>query len=424
MSFILILALLFILPVISGLVFGAKSRSRAGKVLAWLCAGISPVIISLFFLSMNGFFAGRTNVEGWLIICGCMLVLLLWALIISGRIRRKKYLIVFGALCLCFIIAITGYRMWSSYQQSIPVLTETKDTLSDYDPLREDNKLARTQQPATLVLEGALPRLDGATALYPVYAAFANAVYPEGALQDAVYTADPWGWVEENALLRCSTTSGAYTALADGEADIIFVAAPSEEQLKYAEELGEEMVFTPIGSEGFVFFVNAENPIRDLSVEQLRGIYSGEITRWEELGVNLGKIRPFQRNEGSGSQSTLVRFMGDTPLMDPPTEDRIDGMGGIITCTADYRNYKNAIGYSFRFYSTEMVNNDQIRLLSINGVSPTVENIASGAYPLGGEFYAVTLASNKNPNVDALIDWILSDQGQELIEKTGYIPLD
>lgn len=115
--------------------------------------------------------------------------------------------------------------------------------------------------------------------------------------------------------------------------------------------------------------------------------------------------------------------MGDMPLMDPPTEDVTDGMLGIIEQVADYKNYKNAIGYSFRFYSTEMVKNDKIKLLSVGGVAPTTENIAGGSYPLGGEFYAVKLVSNENPNVDALIEWALSEQGQELIEKTGYVPL-
>ena len=114
--------------------------------------------------------------------------------------------------------------------------------------------------------------------------------------------------------------------------------------------------------------------------------------------------------------------MGETPLMDPPREDRIDGMGGIIDQTADYKNYKNAIGYSFRFYSTEMVGNEQIKLLSVNGVAPTLENIENGTYPIASQFFAVT-RSDADENTQALLNWILSEEGQELIEKTGYTPL-
>jgi len=63
--------------------------------------------------------------------------------------------------------------------------------------------------------------------------------------------------------------------------------------------------------------------------------------------------------------------MAGRTLMEPEERDRIGGMGGIISEVASYRNYKNAIGFSFRYYSTEMVQNGDIRLLSLNGVEPT-----------------------------------------------------
>ena len=73
-----------------------------------------------------------------------------------------------------------------------------------------------------------------------------------------------------------------------------------------------------------------------------------------------------------------------------------------------------------------MIAVNQIRLLSIDGIYPSRENIINGTYPHSGYFYAVTVrASNEaNPYIGAFIDWILSEQGKYLIEKTGYIPLD
>ena len=163
--------------------------------------------------------------------------------------------------------------------------------------------------------------------------------------------------------------------------------------------------------------------IEDITFEQIQQIYAGELTQWEALGVKgLGNVRAFQRDAGSGSQSTLVRLMGEKPLMTPPKADVVDGMGGIIEQTADYKNYKNAIGYSFRFYATQMVKNDQIKLLKINGVAPTMENIENGTYPLASHFYAVT-RSDASENTKKLLEWILSAQGQELIERTGCTPL-
>jgi len=114
--------------------------------------------------------------------------------------------------------------------------------------------------------------------------------------------------------------------------------------------------------------------------------------------------------------------MAGEPLITPHQEDVVNGMGGIIAETAQYRNHKNALGFSFLFFVTGMVCNGNIRLLSIDGMAPTRENIANGTYPLTAVFYAVTTNSD-NPNVERFIEWILSPQGQSLVEKTGYTPL-
>ena len=179
---------------------------------------------------------------------------------------------------------------------------------------------------------------------------------------------------------------------------------------------------TPIGREAFVFFVNKKNPINSLTLEQIRGIYSGEITNWSQVGGNDEDIRAFQRPQDSGSQTALQYLMGDTPIMEAPTDDVVSGMGGIINEVAQYKNYKNAIGYTFRYYSTEMVGNDEIKLLAIEGIEPTKETIRNDSYPITSEFYAIT-AGTENPNVDKLLQWILSPQGQQLVEKVGYVPV-
>jgi|GEM_PF-5120612 len=154
-----------------------------------------------------------------------------------------------------------------------------------------------------------------------------------------------------------------------------------------------------------------------------KDIYSGKIVNWKEVGGVDKKIKPFQRNEDSGSQTRMISFMGDTPLLTPTKEHRSTGMSKIISQVEEYRNYDTAIGYSFLFYSTSMIKNSNIKLLNINGIKPTRENIANNTYPLSTKFYAVTLKGNENKNIKPFIKWILSKQGQELIEKTGYTPL-
>ena len=270
--------------------------------------------------------------------------------------------------------------------------------------------------------------MDGATAIYPVYASFSKAIYPKEILENITETTVEGNvttvrW-NKNDYLDCSTTTYAYQKIVNGEADIIFAALPSDEQLNYAEENGVELVFTPIGKEAFVFFVNAKNPINDISLEDIQKIYSGELSEWSELGIKgLGDIRAFQRDAGSGSQSTLEKLMSGKKLMTPPAENVVSGMGGIISKTANYRNYKNAIGYSFRFYTNEMVANDDIKVLSVNGVYPDIRTIEDGSYPLASYFYAVT-RSDADENTLKILEWVQGEQAQEIVKLVGYTPLE
>ncbi len=323
-------------------------------------------------------------------------------------------------LVVCILAAV--YAAWGAYKESIPTVDDRGALLWEYRPFDPESKVVCLDEPSTLQFDlntACRLRLDGATALYPVYSAFVQAVFPDGR-RDSPYT----------YVAACTNTVNAYESLIHREVDMIFAAAPSQAQLDAAEQAGMELHLTPIGREAFVFFVNSKNPVTGLTVEEIQKIYTGEITNWKEVGGRNQRIRPFQRAENSGSQSALERLMEGLPLMKPEEEDRISGMDGIIRQVANYRNYKNALGFSFRFYAAEMVADDQIRLLSINGVEPTKETIRSGAYPISSEFYAITAAPAGQPapeeNLSRLSDfleWILSEQGQEIIEKTGYVAL-
>ena len=132
---------------------------------------------------------------------------------------------------------------------------------------------------------------------------------------------------------------------------------------------------------------------------------------------------PYQRPKDSGSQTIMENIiMGNTPIMEPLKENVVGGMGGIVERVSDYRNYINAIGYSFLFFTTEMVKNDEIKLLSIDGIMPSRETIQSNKYPFSGPFYAIT-TGNETENTKRFIEWILSEEGQYLVESTGYIPI-
>jgi phosphate transport system substrate-binding protein len=70
-----------------------------------------------------------------------------------------------------------------------------------------------------------------------------------------------------------------------------------------------------------------------------------------------------------------------------------------------------------------MVKNEEVKILKINGVYPDLETIGNGTYPMSSPFFAITLTENNKPNVTKFLEWIVSEQGQYLVKKTGYCPI-
>ncbi len=379
----------------------------ADKIIAF-----SLVTVALLFIGVPlGFVAliGLMPVYSYFIF-SVVAVLYIIIGMISFRFFKTKRRKLVTSIAALGVVAATGIpALLQLYEDNIGTVA-AEINIHEYAPFVEGSTVKKLDEEATLAVKGDLPVLDGATAMYPLYSAFVQAVYPENP-----------AYFEEGTVLA-STTPYAYQNLFNGKADIIFVAAPSEQQMKMAEAKGIKLEMTPIGREAFVFFVNKKNPVNSLTLEQIRAIYAGEVKNWSEVGGKEDAIRPFQRPQDSGSQTALQNLMGNVPIMEAPTEDIASGMGGIINEVAQYKNYKNAIGYTFRYYSTEMVGNDEIKLLAIDGIAPTEENIRNGTYPITSEFYAIT-AGTDNPNTQKLLDWILSPQGQALIEKVGYVPI-
>lgn len=314
--------------------------------------------------------------------------------------------------------------------------------LRPYSVENEDNILAKLEEPPTFIISDPqdMPIMDGAEAAYPVYSAFANACYENIAeiqekaansqdipITDGTETAN----FKDNIMpIQFSNTIYAYEKLLDGEIDIFFGARPSAAQLRMAEEAGVELKLTPIGSEAFVFFVNEENPVNDLSSRQLRDIYSGEINNWGKVGGENKRILAFQRPKNSGSQTMMEYFMGDIPLREPLEIEYDSGMGDIVRDVADYENSASSIGYSFRYYTTIMMAETEedvsgIKLLAVDGVYPDTESIRSGEYPYTTELYAITIANRTDAKsmIAPFLDWMLGPQGQQIISDTGYVAI-
>ncbi len=269
-------------------------------------------------------------------------------------------------------------------------------TLHEYLPFTEDSKIVKLD--SEVKLSGDLLIIDGAAALYPIFSAVVNATYPADSVE---FDGENF---TENSALQYHNTRGAYQGLADGTIDLAILVAPSKEQLAYAEEKGVELEFVPIGREAFVFIVNKNNPVDGLTSDEVRGIYAGEYQNWKELGGENQRIGALQRNEGSGSQSAFLNFMGE------------------VEAVKDYDSFLgSAIGFSFRFYVEGIVEDGNVKLLALDGVYPDREHIQNGTYPIVNEIYAVYRKGEENPNVQVLIDFMLSEEGQRIVEGSGYV---
>lgn len=221
------------------------------------------------------------------------------------------------------------------------------------------------------------------------------------------------------------STTDNYKALVDGRFDILLAYEPSEEAKDYAAANGFEWEMTPIGADALVFICSTENPVKSLTVDQIKGIYTGGITKWSEVGGGSGDIIAYQRNKDSGSQTLFDKLinLGDR-LIEPPKEQYIDSMIGLLEAVADYDNSKDALGYTVYYYLTNM-EKDKLstsKILAVNGVDPTNKSIASGEYPLVNDFYVVIpKALPQDAPARILYNWIKSEQGKQLAENENYV---
>ena len=390
--------------------FKSKGFQIALKVILTLIV----VAISPIFGMIAGF--GMFFSMFWEPLCWLVVLVLPLVIPIIWLRKRKPYLIGYASFALALFIAIGANFGIMKYDELITVDTAPNINVNEYLPFKENSKIVKFES-SSLKLTENLPKIDGAAAVFPVYSAFVHAVYPNTTvLATHKNFEDP-----SEGVFQYNNTYEGYISLAEKKTDIFFGAYPSKSQIEYAEKQRTYFKYVPIGSEAFVFFVHKNNPIDSLTTEQIKGIYSGEITNWKEVGGRDEEIVAFQRNEGSGSQSMLKRFMGDTPIMEAPKEQINDWMLGIIEEVADYKSRSGSIGFSFRYYVEGIIKNPDIKIVAIDGVYPSVETIKNGSYPITTPLYAVTYYNNNNPNVDALIEWILSEEGQYIIEQTGYV---
>ena len=331
----------------------------------------------------------------------------------------KKIMIILVAL-LAAVGVVFGCVYWYKYategldEKQTPFVTPTvqpaKTEEPTLSPAPEVTAPPVKEEPLFALKE--YPKVDASLAIHP--------------LVDSI-AANFLGMKESELDFEYTTTrsSEVYRNLIDGKVDVIFAAEISEEDKEYAKQQGVELTIIPTTSSAFVFIVNTENPVDGLNFEQIQKIYTGEITNWSEVGGTNEKIIAYQRPTGSGSQTAMLSLvMKDKEIMVPPVNQIRGEMGELIDAIAEYDNAKNAIGYSYFYYVNTMYKRDTIKMLAVDGVTPSIESIKSGEYPIYTNGFIVY--RTEEPEDGKVLKWVnavLSERGSRIIEEAGYVPV-
>ena len=210
------------------------------------------------------------------------------------------------------------------------------------------------------------------------------------------------------------------SALINGTTDICNASRPMKgsERDKLKQRYGSLGVEIKSARDGLSIYLNESNPLSELTLPQVRDIYTGKITNWKSIGGPDQKIIMYGRENNSG---TYVYFKDNVLMGDDYAAgmQSMPGTAGVVNAVA---RDKFGIGYGGAAYgkgSKEVkVKKDE----STPGYAPTLENIKSGNYPIS-RFLFMYVKNRPTGAMKAYIDWILGDEGQKIVSEVGYFPI-
>ena len=220
------------------------------------------------------------------------------------------------------------------------------------------------------------------------------------------------GRTSVNVLVSGLGSSAGIEAVSNGTAQI----ATSSRGLD-ADEQKLGLTTIPVAHDGIAVIVNKDNPVENLSIEQLRDIYAGKIRNWNEVGGPDLAIQLVNRDEASGTREAFKSIvMGETPF---------DRRAAVLSGTGQVRDVVSrtagAIGYISLGFVESAYAETEVRTLSVNHVEPSEATISSGGYPISRDLYFFTKGEPTGDVAD-YIDFVLSDRMAAQIRKAGFIP--
>jgi phosphate transport system substrate-binding protein len=235
-------------------------------------------------------------------------------------------------------------------------------------------------------------------------------------------------WAEEymkkNADKKVQVTGGGsgtgIAALVNGTTDI----ANSSRSIKDAESAQVKQKFNAapvefvVAKDGVGIYVNDSNPVQQLTVEQVKGIYLGDVKNWKEVGGKDARIVLYSRENNSGTYVFVKEHvLGNEDFA--PEAQTLPGTAAVVNAVA---KEKNGIGYGGAAYAKGV---KEVRIVGKDGQAylPTAENVRSGKYALSRPLHMYTRGA---PTGEAkqFIDWCLSATGQAIVTQVGYYPIN
>lgn len=182
------------------------------------------------------------------------------------------------------------------------------------------------------------------------------------------------------------------------------------------EEKASGLKETQIAIDGIAVITNKNNEVKDLTLEQVKDIYAGKITNWKEVGGKDAPIVVVSREDGSGTRDGFQENVGFESEELTKDAQISDGSGNIKSTV---EGNENAIGYiSFGYVD------DNVNALTIDGVELTTENIKNNTYAIARPFLFVSKEDNISEEGTKFIEYILSDEGQKIVEEKGFISVN
>ena len=210
------------------------------------------------------------------------------------------------------------------------------------------------------------------------------------------------------------------SALINGTTDICEAsrAMKESEKKQLADKSGAPPMEIPVAKDGLSVYVHESNPLSELTMAQLKSIFTGKVTSWKEVGGPDAKIIPYSRENSSGTYVFFKEHVLDNADYTP----RAQNMPGTAAVVNAVGKEKFSIGYGGAAYAKG------IKVLKIKkdataqGVAPSDATIKDGSYPLSRPLFFYT-RTKPSPDIKAFTDWVLSTEGQAIVTKVGYFPI-